>query len=132
MWKKSKHPPICTLVGEGTVFTGSIQFVRGLRIDGHVKGDVTAAPDATNTLLVISETGRVEGAVTAEHVIVNGQVVGPVHCGELLELQPHARIEGDVRYQRLEMHVGATVDGALAHVKTEEKPALKLAASNGG
>jgi cytoskeletal protein CcmA (bactofilin family) len=59
-------------------------------------------------------------------------VIGPVHCATLLELQPKARITGDVRYEKLEMHVGATVDGALQHMKSEEKPALKLAASNEG
>jgi cytoskeletal protein CcmA (bactofilin family) len=48
----------------------------------------------------------------------------------LLELQPKARIVGDVNYEALEMHQGATIDGALKHrANVEEKPTLKLAAS---
>jgi hypothetical protein len=30
------------------------------------------------------------------------------------------------------MHQGATIDGELRPLKADEKPALKLAASNGG
>jgi cytoskeletal protein CcmA (bactofilin family) len=63
-------------------------------------------------------------------VIINGEVLGPVVCEELLELQPKARVVGDVRYEVLEMHPGALVEGELKPLKSAEKPALKLAASN--
>ena len=53
-----------------------------------------------------------------------------MHCTELLELQPKARVVGDIRYETLEMHPGATVEGELKPLKSTEKPALKLAASN--
>jgi cytoskeletal protein CcmA (bactofilin family) len=130
-WKRNRRPAICTLIGEGTTLKGDLTFTHGVRIDGEVKGNVSPA-EGGMSVLVISETARVEGVVTADHVIINGVVIGPVVCSTLLELQPKARITGDVRYQKLEMHVGATVDGALQHVKTEEKPALTLAASNAG
>jgi cytoskeletal protein CcmA (bactofilin family) len=131
MWFKKKQPTICTLIGEGTTLKGDLTFTHGVRIDGEILGDVTAVGEGPS-VLVISETARVQGVVTADHVIVNGMVLGPVRCGVLLELQPKARITGDVRYEKLEMHVGATVDGALQYLKSEEKPALKLAASNEG
>jgi cytoskeletal protein CcmA (bactofilin family) len=35
-----------------------------------------------------------------------------------------------VRYEVLEMHPGAMIDGELKPLKSGEKPALKLAASN--
>jgi cytoskeletal protein CcmA (bactofilin family) len=63
-------------------------------------------------------------------VIINGEVRGPVHSDDMLELQPKARIVGDIRYELLEMHQGAQVDGELKSLKNAEKPALKLAASN--
>ncbi len=125
-WKKT--PPIRTLIGEGTVITGEIRFSDGLRIDGEVQGNVTCTGDA-RSLLVISEKARVHGKVRAGHVIINGLIEGPVMAEDLLELQPKARIVGDVRYEALEMHQGATIDGELRPLKTEDKPALKLAAS---
>jgi cytoskeletal protein CcmA (bactofilin family) len=41
-------------------------------------------------------------------------------------------IVGDVRYEVLEMHQGATIDGELRPIGAVEKPGLKLAASNLG
>lgn len=131
-WFKKKPPPIRSLIGEGVSMRGSLKFSDGLRIDGEVHGDVEAAPDC-RSLIVISENARVSGMVKASHVIINGQVDGPVYCDELLELQPKARVNGDVRYELLEMHPGAQVDGELKPLRaatTSEKPALKLAASN--
>lgn len=125
---KKKPPPIRSLIGEGVVVKGDIRFDEGLRIDGEVRGDVEAADG--RSILVISEKARVHGKVRAGHVIINGEVCGPVHSDELLELQPKARIEGDVRYQMLEMHQGAQVEGLLKPLKSAEKPTLILAASN--
>jgi cytoskeletal protein CcmA (bactofilin family) len=128
-FSRKTQPPIRTLIGEGTVFTGELSFHDGLRIDGEVVGDVVAFSEA-RTLVVISEKARVKGKVKASHVIINGEVMGPVVCEELLELQPHAKVIGDVRYDVLEMHPGATIDGELKPLKEEAPPVLKLAATN--
>jgi cytoskeletal protein CcmA (bactofilin family) len=125
-----KQPPIRSLIGEGTVVHGEVRFEEGLRIDGEVHGDVNAIGDGSS-LLVISEKARVQGKVKGSHVIINGSVIGPVECDGLLELQPKARIEGDVRYGTIEMHQGAAIDGEVRTIKpSEERPALKLAASS--
>ena len=73
----------------------------------------TSANAEQPSILVISEAAVVQGEVHADHVIINGTVRGPVHAKELLELQPKARIEGDVCYKALEMHQGATISGQL-------------------
>jgi cytoskeletal protein CcmA (bactofilin family) len=49
----------------------------------------------------------------------------------MLELQPKARIDGDVYYVSIEMHQGALIVGQLRPLMPQdEKPALKLAANN--
>lgn len=128
MFGSKKQPPIRTLVGEGAVIEGEIRFTEGLRIDGRVLGNVIALGDGL-TLLVVGEKASIAGKVRAGHVIVNGEVRGPVESDELLELQPKARIEGHVRYARLEMHQGAQVHGELKPLNADDKPPLKLAAS---
>lgn len=120
MWfSKKKPPPIRSLIGEGTEVYGELRFHEGLRIDGIVHGDVlAAASNEAASLLVISEKAHVHGKVRAGHVIINGAVTGPVDSSELLELQPKARVVGDVRYAALEMHQGATIVGELRPVST--------------
>jgi cytoskeletal protein CcmA (bactofilin family) len=134
MFSSKKQPSIRSLIGEGTVVQGTLRFSDGLRIDGEVQGDVVANANDTS-ILVISEKARVTGTVKAGHVIINGTVIGPVESNHLLELQPKALIQGDVRYESLEMHQGATIEGALQRLTKasaaalEDKPALKLLAA---
>jgi cytoskeletal protein CcmA (bactofilin family) len=112
--KRSTQKRIDSLIGAGTVVRGDVTFTGGLRIDGHVQGNVTAANGEAATL-VVSEQALVDGEVHVSHVVVNGTVNGPVTADEHLELQPKARIVGDVSYRTVEMHVGAMVEGRLSH-----------------
>lgn len=131
MFASKKQPPIKSLIAVGTRIEGHVLFHDGLRVDGSVVGDLKAS-DEQRSILVISETASVTGQIHADHVIINGTVKGPVFAFELLELQPKARIEGDVSYKALEMHQGATIAGQLKPVAgdAEDKPTLKLAANN--
>lgn len=132
LFKKSAKPQnrIESLIGAGTVISGDIAFTGGLRIDGEVKGNVRAT-DSHEGTLVISEHACIEGEITVSHVIINGTVLGPVHATEFLELQPCARVTGDVEYNNVEMHLGAVVQGRLIHQGVVAKGVeLKLASSN--
>ncbi|NMM08499.1 polymer-forming cytoskeletal protein [Polaromonas sp.] len=132
MFGKKKQPPIKSLIAEGTAIEGNLKFSDGLRVDGTVIGEIRAK-EGSPSILVISEFATVTGLIHADHVIINGHVRGPVHASELLELQPKAKIEGDVAYKALEMHQGAVIFGQLrstAHQEVEEKPVLKLATNN--
>ena len=130
MFNKKKQPPIKSLIAPGTRIVGNMSFTDGLRIDGDVVGNIVANDDEPS-MVVISETASVSGEVRADHVIINGTVKGPIHASHMLELQPKARIEGDVTYASLEMHQGALVAGQLRPILVgEEKPTLKLAANN--
>jgi cytoskeletal protein CcmA (bactofilin family) len=131
MFGKKAQPPIKSLIAQGTRIEGNMKFNEGLRIDGEVFGDIRATDQSS--LLVISEAAVVQGEVQADHVIINGTVRGPVHARELLELQPKARIEGDVSYVALEMHQGAIISGQMRPLMMgaeEEKPLLKLASKS--
>jgi cytoskeletal protein CcmA (bactofilin family) len=130
MFNRKKQPPIKSLIANGCEIKGNFRFDDGMRIDGTVIGDVMAV-EGQSSLLVISETAMVTGAVHADHIIINGNVNGPVLARVLLELQPKAVIEGDVHYAALEMHQGALVTGQLRPLAVaDEKPMLKLAANN--
>jgi cytoskeletal protein CcmA (bactofilin family) len=128
MFGKSSKSTIDSLIGMSTSINGDLHFKGGLRIDGRIRGNVIADPNEAS-MLVISEDAKVEGEVRVAHLVVNGEIVGPVFSSELLELQPKARITGDVHYKALEMHGGALVSGQLTHELLDE-PMLKLAATN--
>ncbi len=108
---------IDTLVGVDTIVTGDIVFSGGLRVDGTIRGNVQGQDGAESTI-ILSENGRIEGAVDTAKIVLNGSVIGPVTASQFIELQTKARITGDLHYKSLEMHMGAVIDGKLVH--TEE------------
>jgi cytoskeletal protein CcmA (bactofilin family) len=132
MLGSSKKPMIKSLIAQGTRINGGVAYEEGMRIDGDVQGDVFASEDRPS-ILVISEAASVTGQVQADHIIINGSVTGPVVARQMLELQPKARIVGDVSYRTLEMHQGALITGLLRPLSLDEadKPTLKLASKNG-
>ncbi len=131
MFGKKTQPSIRSLIAQGSCIEGNLKFTDGLRVDGEVIGDIRAN-EGSPSILVISESACVTGQIYADHVIINGRVMGPVHAAELLELQPKAKIQGDVAYKALEMHQGAVIYGQLRPTNHEvsDKPLLKLAANN--
>ena len=127
--ENKRQGQIVSLIGTGTQVAGNLRFTGGLRIDGEVKGNIEAADGASSSTLVLSEQGRVEGAVTVSHLILNGTIVGAVTVTDSLEMQSKARIVGDVDYALIEMHQGAVIEGRLIH-RGGKSVELKLAASN--
>jgi cytoskeletal protein CcmA (bactofilin family) len=129
MFGRKNKSTIDSLIGVATNIKGDVQFKGGLRIDGQVTGNLTTETDKPS-VLVISEHAKITGEVRAAHLIVNGEIIGDVYTTELLELQPKARITGNVYYKALEMHGGALVSGQLSHGHVAVEPLLKLAASS--
>jgi len=122
MFSKRPSKPqnrIDSLIGAGTRIEGDLHFSGGLRVDGEINGNVIAAPGKPSTL-VLSEHAQVNGEINVTHLVVNGQVAGPVHASEYLELQSKAKVTGDVHYKTLEIQLGAIVAGRLIHMNSEE------------
>ena len=132
MFNKSSKPTnrIDSLIGATTRIEGNVIFSGGLRVDGMIRGNVSAVADQPATLAV-SADARIDGEVEAAHIVVNGTINGPVHATETLELQAGSKVKGDVYYKTIEIHAGAVVEGRLVHHPAEMKGVeLKLAASN--
>jgi cytoskeletal protein CcmA (bactofilin family) len=113
--KKKGSTKIDSLIGQGTTLKGDIQFAGGLRVDGTILGNVSMA-DEKNGTLVVSEKARIEGKVQCSHLILNGEIRGPIDVSHYVELQTKSRIVGDLSYKTLEMHPGAVIEGHLVHV----------------
>jgi cytoskeletal protein CcmA (bactofilin family) len=133
MFERKKPPQpkrIDSLIGAGTVVDGDVTLSGGLRVDGAVRGKV-ATVDSQPATLVLSEQARIEGEVRVSHVVINGVVNGPVTANDYLELQAKARVNGDVVYRTLEMHVGAIVQGKLMHAEQESAAVVELKRATG-
>lgn len=101
-----------TIIGPDTTIDGDVAFTGYLRVQGKVLGNITCTSASSGTTVVHSR-GRVDGSIKSPNIMVGGQVCGPVHALESLEVQKGATLAGDARYQRLVIHAGGVVEGAL-------------------
>lgn len=121
--KKKKTAKIDSLIGENTEITGDIKFTGGLHVDGMVKGNIIAEA-GSNSLLSLSDQGKIEGEIHVPYNIIDGTINGNVYSSEHIELEARARITGDVYYNLLEISGGAQVSGRLVYTpdRADETP----------
>jgi cytoskeletal protein CcmA (bactofilin family) len=99
----SEYP---TILGPDARFKGELSFDRGVRIegafDGHIKSKGT---------LHVAEGAKVSANVEAASVRVEGECKGNLTATEKLQLMATAKMEGDIRANRLEIADGAIFIG---------------------
>ncbi|MFW5451497.1 MAG: polymer-forming cytoskeletal protein [Methylophagaceae bacterium] len=122
---KAKSTRIDTLIGQYTHIKGDVSFSGGLRVDGSIAGNISAAGD-NDSVLTLSEQGSIEGEIKVPHLIINGSISGNVYATEHVELAPQAKVQGNVYYHLLEMAMGAEVNGQLIRMTEKDDKILDL------
>ncbi|MGB8657313.1 MAG: polymer-forming cytoskeletal protein [Candidatus Zixiibacteriota bacterium] len=95
-----------TIIGKDSVIEGTLEVQGGLRIDGVVRGRVSATETVT-----VGDSGRIEAELTAAIAVIGGKVTGNVFAKEKIELQSKAAVEGDITTQNLIVQEGAMFHG---------------------
>ena len=114
-----------TTIGENCVIDGDVTFEKTIEIHGKIVGTVKIAENCTSASLVIKKSGLVEGDVYGSDVIIEGEVVGNVSGKKKITVENSAFVSGNVYYDILDMHGGATVNGNLIRNKGKEPQKLE-------
>lgn len=126
MWgngKKRNTDKVDTLIGPNTEIKGDVKFSDGLHVDGKIRGNVVAE-SGSSAVLVLSDKGLIEGEIKVPYLVADGRISGDVHATEMVELGANASISGDVYYSKIEMVMGAEVNGNLIHINDASIPHL--------
>ena len=107
---------IDTLIGKDSGFTGNIESTGTIRVDGKFEGEITTKGD-----LVIGETGRVQGKIKAQNIIIAGEVKGEVEATGKLELVPTGNLQGEARMTLLVVEEGAVFQGNCQQIMKDQK-----------
>jgi cytoskeletal protein CcmA (bactofilin family) len=95
-----------TIIGKDSVIEGTVEVQGGLRVDGVVKGRVSATSS-----LAVGDSGRVEADMASAEIIIGGKVVGNILAKEKIELQAKAEVDGDITTKNLIIEEGAVFHG---------------------
>ena len=107
---------ISSLIAEGAIFDGNFRTPRdlGIKVDGVLKGNIHFDTGGT---VHVGATGVIENTVIeADHVYIEGKVVGQVIARKALEIAGSGTVLGDVSYDAmLDIHPRARVRGKLEY-----------------
>ena len=106
-----------TVIGPGVRVEGDLKSPSGVELLGTIEGSFEVAG-----LLVVRESGRVIGDVTAQDVIVQGAVEGRVIAAQRIELGPSGRIKGDMRAKAVSIAEGAYFEGKVEMKAPTDSP----------
>ena len=93
-------------VGQGVNVSGRLIFNEPVRIEGTFRGEVSSS-----SLVVIAETGTVEGKMKASKLVVLGELRGDIVDASRAYLGSHARVYGDITAENLTVCEGAYFSG---------------------
>jgi cytoskeletal protein CcmA (bactofilin family) len=94
-------------LGADTSVSGRLSFTAPTRLDGRLRGEVHASD-----LLVIGETGIVDGIVRGSNVVVLGSIDGEVFATERVEIGASGRLKGSIETRELVVQEGGKLDGS--------------------
>ena len=102
-----------TLIATDAELVGDITFSSQLVVNGKLRGSISA--EEFGASMTVSPGGQVIGDIRAPAVLIHGRVDGTVFALEHLEIAEGAVVQGDLHYNVLQMHMGASVQGRLIH-----------------
>lgn len=105
----SVSPKAVACVSQGIKIKGEISGSEELFVDGQIDGKITCI---TSTV-TLGPNAAVKADVTAREVIVRGRVEGKLTGIERIQVWRSARVQGDLKADRISIEEGAELHGML-------------------
>jgi cytoskeletal protein CcmA (bactofilin family) len=105
-----------SVIDRHSIFDGTFQSKRDLRIEGEVKGTI----ECRGTLFV-AQGATVAAKVEADNIAVAGDLNGEIKSSGRLQLMPSGRVRGKVTTQTLVINEGAYYEGQLEMAPPESR-----------
>ena len=106
-------------LSQGIRIKGEITGSEDLCIDGNVEGKVTFR----NAVLTVGPNASVKGDIDAREIVVRGRVEGKLDGSERVQIWHSAKVNGDIRSQRIAIEDGAEFRGKVEAGKAPSRPA---------
>lgn len=122
----SKGEPVASTneishISSTTTIRGEVVSNGNMRIDGNVEGKISSSGHLT-----IGEMAVINGDIECATVDFRGSIVGNLYVNDVLCLKNTASVEGDINTRKLQVELGARINGSC-HMYKKEEPAYPSA-----
>ncbi len=105
-----------SFISAGLTMEGRIEGAGNVRIAGIFKGEVQLKGNVT-----VEPGARITGDISAERVLVSGEVEGNIYARFRLELSDSGVVTGDIKGASLIVAAGARICGKIECRRIEQK-----------
>jgi len=118
-----KTNAMTAFLGKGTEYVGRLTFNGTVRIDGHFKGEISAAGT-----LIVGEGATVEADIHVSHIIISGEIYGNIIADHRIEINPLGKAVGDIQAPTVVVDEGGIFEGNCRMSLKNEPDGMKMAA----
>jgi cytoskeletal protein CcmA (bactofilin family) len=94
------------VIGPRTHIKGEVTGEENVVVEGHVEGSIKIARD-----LRVGPGGTVKATVSAQTIVVAGELLGDCHATQRVHIEASGRLTGNIRAPRVVIVEGATFRG---------------------
>lgn len=102
-------------IAEGVVIKGDITSRSDIRVDGQIDGTI-----CSEGRIVVGETANLTGSLFCNDIDFWGRMDGDLYVRDVLSVKGTAVINGNIHVRKLQVEMGAQINGSC-HMITEEE-----------
>ena len=117
------------IVGRDIMLNGAISSCDKLVVEGRVEAALSDCRE-----MEITESGTFKGEAAVDVALISGRFEGTLEARELLLVRAKGSVAGNVRFARLEVERGGEIQGQVAVISGDARPAAtpRLGANGSG
>ena len=117
-----KTETINAFLGKDTEFEGKLTFHGTIRIDGHVKGEISADGG-----LIVGKEAMIEATMHLCSISISGEIHGTIIADDRIEINPAGKVFGDIQAPTVVINEGGILEGNCQMQRAKEADGSKLA-----
>jgi len=107
-------------VSQGIKIKGEVTGSEDLFIDGVIDGKINLA----NSILTVGPNATVKADITSRELVIRGRTEGKLTASERIQIWHTARVQGDLKAERISIEEGAELHGKLEAGKASNSAPL--------
>ena len=97
-----------TIIGESVLVKGNFESNGNLIINGSLEGEIK-----TRGAVLVGEKSKKNANISAQEMMVKGNIVGNLSVSEYLAIGESAKILGDIECSQISIERGAEINGRV-------------------
>ena len=103
-----KGADVAAFLGKATECEGRLSFQETVRIDGHLKGEISS-----QGTLIVGEEALIEATIHTSTIVISGEIHGDITASTRIEIHAPAKVIGNIQAPAVVVDEGAFLEGTI-------------------